>query len=829
MKKYRQFFIYVALVVGVLFTALVVSVFMFKERIIRQFISEANKQLSTPVKVGKLDVSIIKHFPRLSIVLNDVYVEDSHPGNYPLFTARQLSFVMHPYEVYKGIYNIREIHIENSETNLKIDGDGRNNYTVLKESKASNGAATLTLELHDVVLKNTRVHYLDLNSKEDLVFRSDNLNAAIAANGDLYRIVADGHVLTESISIRGRSYLAGKSFEVESELLYDDDLKKLDIDPSVLTLERTSFSVSGQYEWKEKSIIDLKVDGQDTDIQTILSLLPESVSNDLRKYRSEGGVYFNAHLKGEMSRDVNPSLNIDFGFSDATIFHPEYKTKITGANMTGNFKSRDFMELSGAKLSLSNITGRLNGEPFKGNLSLANFDNPDIAADFQGKLDAASLMGFYPLQDLQNVSGSLTANISLKGKISLLKNRNTANQVLTRGTIDLDKISFNYGKKNIPLRSLSGNLQFSNNDLALSNVSATFGNSDYLLNGFFKNVITFLLFEDQPIGIEADLKSGFLDVDELFSFAYNSGGGRGTSSGYQFGISKNIYLNFNCDVRKLRYKRFQGANIKGDLLVKNKVAVSRNLTLETMGGNLTLSGIVDANNVKAIDVVCTSKLNGIDADSVFYVFENFDQDFIRDKHLKGDVSADVNFELSLNENLRLYPETLVADIGAVIRNGQLNNFEPLKKLSKYVDDEGLSKLRFSDLKNDIHIENKTVYIPQMLVTSNVTSLRISGTHTFDQRIDYRIVTPLRGRRQDRDAEFVKAVELDDSGQTRLFLKIVGTTDEYKVLYDTEAVKNKIASDLKREVKELKDAFKKKETETRKEIELQEDEYFEWSE
>lgn len=814
---------------GVLFTALVVSVFLFKERIIRQFIAEANKQLSTPVRVGELDVSIIRHFPRLSIVLNDVYIEDSHPGNYPLFTARQLSFVMHPYEVYKGIYNIRGIHIEDSETNLKIDGDGRNNYTVLKETEEqSAGAARLTLELHDVVLKNTRVHYLDLKSKEDLVFRSEALNASIAANGDLYRIAAEGHVLTESISIRGRTYLAGKSFEVESELLYDDNLKKLDIDPSVLTLERTSFAVSGQYEWKDKSMIDLQVDGRETDIQTILSLLPESVSNDLRKYRSEGGVYFKAHLRGEMSRKVNPALDIDFGFTDATIFHPEYKTKITDANMTGVFKSRDFMDLSGAKLSLSNITGRLNGEPFKGNLSLTNFDNPDIAADFHGKLDAASLMGFYPLQGLQNVSGSLTANISLNGRISLLKNRNTASQVLTRGTIDLDKISFDYGKKNIPLRSLTGNLQFSNNDLALSNVSATFGNSDYLLNGFFKNVITFLLFEDQPIGIEADLKSGFLDVDELFSFAYTSEGGR-EKSGYRFEISKNIYLNFNCDVRRLRYKRFHGANIKGDLLVKNKVAVSRNLALETMGGNLTLSGIVDANNIKAIDVVCSSKLNGIDADSVFYVFENFDQDFIRDKHLKGDVSADVNFELSLNENLRLYPETLVADIGAVIRNGQLNNFEPLKKLSKYVDDEGLSQLRFSDLKNDIHIENKTVYIPQMLVTSNVTSLRISGTHTFDQRIDYRIVTPLRGKRQDRDAEFVKAVELDDSGQTRLFLKIVGTTDEYKVLYDTEAVKNKIAADLKREVKELKDAFKKKETEKKKEIELQEDEYFEWSE
>ena len=117
----------------------------------------------------------------------------------------------------------------------------------------------------------------------------------------------------------------------------------------------------------------------------------------------------------------------------------------------------------------------------------------------------------------------------------------------------------------------------------------------------------------------------------------------------------------------------------------------------------------------------------------------------------------------------------------------------------------------------------------MQVNSNVTSMKISGTHTFDQRIEYRIVTPLRGRRSNADQDFAKAVEMDDSGQTKLFLKIVGTTDNYKIQYDTEAVKKKIVSDLKREVKELKDAFRNKETQKKKESELQEDDYFEWSE
>jgi hypothetical protein len=242
-----------------------------------------------------------------------------------------------------------------------------------------------------------------------------------------------------------------------------------------------------------------------------------------------------------------------------------------------------------------------------------------------------------------------------------------------------------------------------------------------------------------------------------------------------------------------------------------------------MGGDLSLSGIVDAKNSKAIDVSSSFKLNGLRIDSIFYVFENFQQTFIQDKHLKGSAYADVSLDMTLNPNLKLFQETLVADISANIRNGELNNFEPLKSLNKYLDDEGLSALRFADLKNEIHIENKTVYIPQMEVRSNVTVLQISGTHTFDQHIDYRIITPLNNRGKIDLTEAEGAIE-EMEGRSKLFLKIIGTTDNYRVLYDTEAVKKKIIADLKKEVQELKDIFNKKKK--KKEVELSKEE-FDW--
>ena len=823
LKLLKKVLLWLSVTLLVILIAVVASVFLFKDRIIQEFVREANKQLSTPVKVGKIDVSIFENFPRLSIVLNDVYVEDSHEGIYPLITARKISFQMNATDVWNGNYNVEGLIIEDSETTLKISEKGENNYTVLKNQNQRDSSGAVSFELKNVLLKNTVVRYLDLKTRQDLNFGSDELVASIESAENTYFIEADGNVITRKLSIDGSDYLKEKSFEIHSSLVYDDIQKNLLINPSTLSLGNAQFAVNGTYQWKERNIINLLTEGNDTDIQTILSLLPSSIASRFEKYQSDGDVYFRSKLKGEISKRKQPLFSVEFGFQNATIYHPDYKSKIEGASMTGSFATADIRDPRQASLILKDIRGKFNNEAFEGNFMLYNFVDPELICNFKGKLDAASVLNFYPVEELQNVSGALAADISLEGKIELLKNKATAQRVSTKGTIDLVDINLEYGKQHLPLQALNGSLQFDNNDLALSNVSGKLGNSDFILNGFFRNIVTFLLFEDQPIGIETDLKSKHIDLQQLFDMGFGSDS---TETEYTFSISRNLYLSFNCDIGSLSYKKFKGRKVMGDLLVKNEVAVSRNLSFSAMGGDISLSAIVDAKNPKAIDVITTMKLEGVNADSAFYVFENFKQDFIEDRHLKGRASADISLDMTLNEHLKLFQETLVGDISFLIKNGELNNFEPMKKLSKYVDDETLGRLRFSDLKNDIHIENKTVYIPQMDVRSNATMLKVSGTHTFDQQIDYRIVTPLI-RKKIVDVDAQDALETTMDGQTKLFLKITGTTDNYKVAYDTEAVKKKIGTDIKREVQELRDAFRKKDKQKQKEVELEKDDYFDW--
>ena len=237
MRILKKIVAYTLLVFAVLTASLVISVFLFKDSIIKNFIQAANQNLNTPVKIGKMDVSVFEKFPQLSIVLTDVSVEDSHEGQYPLLTAAEISFQLNPIEVYQGVYKIKGLKITDSETNLKINRQGENNYTILKESSGEKKDDSLVFELKNVQLINTLVRYVDYKNDEDLIFKSDQLSASIHSSDDVYTIEANGDLTTEKIKIENTSLFEGKTFNVKTNLVYNDPERSLTIEPSTLKLK----------------------------------------------------------------------------------------------------------------------------------------------------------------------------------------------------------------------------------------------------------------------------------------------------------------------------------------------------------------------------------------------------------------------------------------------------------------------------------------------------------------------------------------------------------------------------------------------------------------
>ena len=93
-----------------------------------------------------------------------------------------------------------------------------------------------------------------------------------------------------------------------------------------------------------------------------------------------------------------------------------------------------------------------------------------------------------------------------------------------------------------------------------------------------------------------------------------------------------------------------------------------------------MEGSVGNQNSSLVEVLTEAQLQGLNIDSIFYVFNNFNQNWLVDKNLKGRIHADVNTYMSFDNHLKLNKSSLIAEINTRIDNGELIDFEPMQKL-----------------------------------------------------------------------------------------------------------------------------------------------------
>ncbi|MFM8914128.1 MAG: hypothetical protein ACKOE6_14620, partial [Flammeovirgaceae bacterium] len=358
MSRLKRAILFALLGIVIISVGSIASLFLFKDRIIQEFVKEANKTLSTPVKIGKIEISTWRDFPNVAIVFTDVYVEDSHPGDYPLLTARRISFYMNPLDAWRGNYAIRGLQVNDSEANLKINAQGKNNFTIVKAGDGKGGS--ISFDLKNVKLTRVSFNYNDYQSHQHHVLSSESLTASISAKSDIYKIDARGLITSHQIGIGSQLFLQEKEFVLKTQVDYDDLQKKVIINAGNLKINKTIFELAGQYDFKTKNIIDLQVKGKEANLQTLVALLPSTLANQLARYQSRGNVFFDMAVKGEISDTRDPLLSVSFGCNDATFFHPDYDTKIEHAHLEGSFSTPSFSDLRQAVLHLKNITGELN-------------------------------------------------------------------------------------------------------------------------------------------------------------------------------------------------------------------------------------------------------------------------------------------------------------------------------------------------------------------------------------------------------------------------------------------------------------------------------------
>ncbi|MDP1745049.1 MAG: AsmA-like C-terminal region-containing protein, partial [Bacteroidota bacterium] len=478
-------------------------------------------------------------------------------------------------------------------------------------------------------------------------------------------------------------------------------------------------------------------------------------------------------------------------------------------NLKGRYFSGNNGNSEGSFLELIPFSATIDQGAFSGELSLHNLNNPSVAAKIKADISLEKLQAFVKIDTIETISGQLKIDASFKGEGTEFNTVNYQN-VITSGVLSIAGMNIKLKNNALTFANINGDFTFDNNDLAVNTLTGNVSNSDFELKGVFKNSIGFILKKNQDISVEATLNSKNLDLNELLA---NKEEDTSSKSKYKLKFSEHINVNLNSEIQHLVFRKFEATNIKGVVKLKDKKMSVDPVTLSTMGGNVTISGLIDGSDSTKLLITCFSELSKINITKMFVAFENFGQTAITDKNIKGVTTAKIQFASVYSPELEIDMDKLYAGIDMTIENGELNNVETMKSLSRFIELKELENLRFATLKNQFEIKNKLLTIPKMEIKSNALNFTTSGTHTFNNEIDYKIKLSLnellakKAKKAKKENDEFGEIADDGLGHTDLFLSMKGTVDDPKIKYDTKSAIQSVKQDLKVEKQTFKTILK----------------------
>ncbi|NTW31155.1 MAG: hypothetical protein HGB12_00720 [Bacteroidetes bacterium] len=797
--------IFFVLLIGTAF----VIVFFYQDSIKKLIIDQINKQLTTEIQVKKVELSLFEKFPSVSLSLIDVTAKDAikFPTKDNLLKAENIYLQFDIWDLYYKNYRINKIEVKNAFIKLIVYQNGADNYHFWKPDTTTNAKNSLSFDLQKIIFDNVYIRYVDFPANQDYSGIAKNMVLKGKFGDDKYTLHTYGNLFVNYINVSGVNYFPGKSFEVNMALDVDQKTGTYLFTKGDLFVGNLKFDVTGEIIHNDKKKnVDLSVKGADIKLQSLLSEIPYKYRKYLEDYKEKGELYFTAKIIGSYLGKDEPEFKINFGISNGQIIHKKTDIWLEDVNFTGEFTNGNQRTISSSILKINNFSFKIKSGIIKGNFTVKNFKQPEITVVLDAKADIKDLQDFLKLDTINSIDGKIEMNVSFSGKMDNSEEF-TINNFLnskTSGKLKISETDFVLKNDHKKFTGINGLFQFSNNDLIVEKLSGNVLSSDFTLKGYFKNLLPYLFLKAEKLLIDADFSSVNIDLGELLQNTTTS-----KDTTYKLTFSDKIDCKLSVNIGKLKFEKFAASRIVGNIKLKNKQLLASPLSFNGMDGKTEGMVLIDGTQKNKLLISCDVNITDVNIKKVFYEFENFGQNNLKDENLKGTLKAGVQFAGVWSSDFKVDMDKIYVKTDIKIDNGELINYAPMKGLSKFLKVNDLNDVKFATLHNNIEIKNKIINMPAMEIRSSAIDIIASGTHTFDNKIDYRIQLKLsdllakKAKKAKPENEEFGVVADDGLGKTNLFVRVYGTVNNPEYKYDAKGVKQKIVLNFVKEKQNLK--------------------------
>jgi hypothetical protein len=779
-------------------TALALYVYSHKEELKQEALNMINQKLLTRIQVQHIGVNLFTQFPRVSLVLNQVQIQDAFSSETPLLQATQVAIGFNIMDIIQKNYRITSIKIAEGEVHLIINAKGKSNYAIIRSADTSDTSTEpFLLNLENISISRLRVSYIDKISAQeyDVFFNQSQWSVSIIP--EQWKLTLKNDAIIQQVKSGKTDYIKDKPLQMDAVFTYIVNDKLWQFSQTSYAIADLHFTADGTYRQNAKADeIDLKLNAPNAKITSLLSVLPvkPDVLND---WTSQGNVSLDGYVRGKISEKHEPEIRVQFSVSDGLLTNRKKNIHVEKISTGGEL----FMNGAKSYLKLQDLTLMNGNSKLTGELQLNNLNKPILNASLQASLDASDAIKWLPAEQINSATGSIGVDVRINAAVKDLSENKRLNTDAISGSINAHLADVQFAKGNQKIRSvdLSSTLK---GDLLLDQLNITTDKSDVKIQGVISGFAA-MLFSGKQASAVLTVHSNELHIADIL-FETSSTNSKDTTPA----LIKNWKI--NADINKLHYDKTIAEDLKVNVSISDDAMEINDLATKIYGGSIAGNVILSKTNQKYKVVSAQINYSALDVKRLFEECNNFNQKEITASNLSGKLSGGLQLNARMDDKNEVVLSSLTAIADMKISQGAIVNYDPLKKLSRFADVEDLNNLRFADLKNTLLIQNSVITIPEMDIATNALNLTLSGTQAFDGYMDYKIRLKLsellkRKRKPNPD----EAIEEEESGRgTYVFLTMKGYADNLKIAYDKMAVKKKMKQDITEEKDRIKEILKK---------------------
>jgi len=781
-------------------------ILFFQDEITQLFVNQLSQQFERKISAKKATINFYKNFPNVSIALTDVVITAN-----PNWPKDQVAHIQNLYcsfnfnDIINKRYIIKQLLAENGYIHLIFYKDGKTNYQLFEnQGKNKSEEKPITLDLSMVKLKNIDFRYDIRKSQEVYEVKAQDVSFRFKYADEML-ITLHGKLLSGQIGKQANGFLSNRNFVINGDIAVYQTQQKYSIKTLEIDMDNTEFDLSGEISTHQQTQLDIKLAGKEVSLTTIIALLPNTTASQFTEYNTQGNVYFNGTINGIWTANQMPSITLGFGCKNTSFYHPDMKAQLTNISFDGSFTNGEQHHNTTSVLHIQNFSGNIDESPLTGELTIQNFDNPLLDFKLKTDLNAEQLINFYPITAIETLTGTIQADITFKGNIPNLLNKTSVPDFTSASRVDLRNIDIKLSAFEKPMQIPYAAILLEANALKLDSTVMTIGESDMSVTAIWKNFLASLFTENTLPEIDARINALDWNLDD-WKTTPKSQADTSSAQNVSFGLQNS---SLRLDIGKFSASKYTLTNVFGRLeaispTYYNISPIRFDVSDGSMEANATVK-VVD----KHYNIDGDYNLLNINIKKLFALFDNFGQQNLTADNLEGILNGKLDADIWLlpDGNANFKKTRILADLA--ISEGKLINYKPLYTLGKFLKNRDYDRVSFTKLENTFTIEQEKLYIPRMFINSSIGRIYLTGTQHFSGKLDYRLQIPLNTFKRNQEEIMQTAVSQNTDGAASLFLKIEGTTDDMKITYDINAVKDKWISFFEKQKDSILGLFRSK--------------------